>query len=425
MRVLYRDIAISSRPAFDSLVAFAYKDARAPECFAQTVALRVDGQRDVFAHAIPLIFAPLMPHLRRLVFYTSLHPLMHPSFFNTLSLFSAVTTLELFRFRLRCFSELRQIICAFPQLKCFKVGVGVFETNLPLAPVVHPTRIRLEQLVLGWGLTPAVIIPLVRWLAGSCACATLSHLAIWRSPFNMSLQVNVLLEAAGKALLSLHEMDLHSDDDLGLEFLWPSVHQTPHTGPSSRSEIALLADSIDTHCTFAHSPNLHTIRFELRPCALDDEPREKWHLVLEELESVLRTVRSPDLRCIKIHQTTRLTGRFSRLSTRPHLFYADLEPRTLTPLHRAMTQPVFGNLTSVEFSVDVDYSAWEFLNSEGTVAMAAQKLSDGISRLLAPWNVRGLVTVVQKRNPIYYTTHRQYLSMRHLLILPLRHSGLP
>ena len=216
VRVLYRDIAITNRAAFDSLADFARKDARAAERLAQTASLRVGGTEwGVPVHAVPLVFGRSMTRLQRLVFYSCLHPAMHPSFFQVLTAFRTVVTLELFRFKLRCFSELRRIICAFPRLRSLKVGVGTAEQVTP--PVVWPpTQIRLEQLVLGWGLAPSLAIPLIRWLADSLACAHLTHLAIGRSPFNMSLHVNKFLATAGENIRFIHEMDIDTDGPCNL-----------------------------------------------------------------------------------------------------------------------------------------------------------------------------------------------------------------
>lgn len=419
VRVLYRDIAIANRAAFESLADFALKDARAVERLAQTTSLRVGGgQWDVPVHAVPLVFGRSMPRLQRLIFYSCLHPSMHLSFFHVLPAFRSVATLELFRFKLRCFSELRQIICAFPRLKSLKVGVGTAEQNT--SSVLRPhTRIRLEQLVLGWGLAPSLAIPLISWLANSSACVRLTHLAIGRSPFNISSQVNELLAVAGQNIRFIHEMDTDTDgmykrsssmvsrtdssspDDL--EFLW-STAIDPGCNKALLGPIRapLLRDSFGKHCTFAHSPLLQAVRFELRPCTLDHAQKNKWLAITLELESILRTIRSPNIRYIKIHQSLQLTGKFSPLSTSPRLFYAGVPRERLNPgLHRILRDPVFGKLSSVEFSFEVTYVAWEFLAAQRMVSTAAHRFSEGIPHLFAPWHERGLVTVTQRFNPIY------------------------
>lgn len=423
IRVLYRNIAITSRAAFESLAEFVRKDTRAPERLAQTTSLRVGGSKwDVPVHVVPVILARAMPTLQRLIFYSSLHPPMDSNFFLTLPIFRTVSTLELFRFKLCCFSELRQIISAFPQLKSLKLGVGMVEQVTPLIAIIPGARVRLRQLVLGWGLAPSLAVPLLSWLAKSFACVDLTHLAVGRSPFNMALQVNELLAVAGENIQFIHEMDMDSDgsndflrelcidtdlcflDDL--EFLWSTAidsrREQESLEPPAVLELPLFRDSFSRHCTFAHSPRLHTVRFELRPYTLDDVPKGKWLAASLELDSILETLRSSNIRHIKVHQSVRLTGEFVPLSTHPRLFYAEIPRETLDKgLHRTMRKAIFGTLASVEFSFDVAYVAWEFLTSQRMVSRAAQQFSDAIPRLLGPWHQRGLVTVNMKLSPVY------------------------
>lgn len=66
VRVIYRDIAITSRAAFDSLVRFVRDDPRAQERLAQTSSLRIgEHRRDVPVHATSLVFPRAMPNLRK------------------------------------------------------------------------------------------------------------------------------------------------------------------------------------------------------------------------------------------------------------------------------------------------------------------------------------------------------------------------
>lgn len=158
-RVLYQDIAITNRAAFESLVEFVRKNTRAPERLAQTTSLRVGGGRwDVPVHVV-----------------------------------------------------LRQIITAFSQLKSLKLGVGTVAQVTPPMAIIPATRIRLRQLVLGWGLAPSVAVPLIGWLTKSLACVNLTHLAVGRSPFNVALRVNELLAVARENIQFIHEMDSDSD----------------------------------------------------------------------------------------------------------------------------------------------------------------------------------------------------------------------
>ncbi|KAH9912578.1 uncharacterized protein B0H18DRAFT_242198 [Fomitopsis serialis] len=149
--LLYQKITIASRTAFDALVDFASKDARASERLVETSLLRIGGHprhRDAPVHVIPVVFARMMPGVRTLVFYLSQQRLLHSTFFRTLHLFRAVTTLELFSFVLDSFGELRSIICAFPQLSCLKLAVGTLRAETPSTPI-RSTPIRLDRLVLG------------------------------------------------------------------------------------------------------------------------------------------------------------------------------------------------------------------------------------------------------------------------------------
>lgn len=136
---------------------------------------------------------------------------MHASFFCTLTVFRGVHTLELLRFRLRCFNELRQIIAAFPELTVLKLADGLIESHATTGSHIAnagppaPTRIRLTQLVLGWDLMPSFLAPLIRWIAHFAACRHLTHLAIWRWPLNIAPEVDELASGVGERLLVFHE----------------------------------------------------------------------------------------------------------------------------------------------------------------------------------------------------------------------------
>lgn len=144
------------------------------------------------------------------------------------------------------------------------------------------------------------------------------------------------------------------------------------------------------------------MRFELHPHTLDDVPKGKWLAASLELNSVLETVCSSNIRHIKVHQCLRLTGKFVPLITHSRLFYADISQEALDEgLHRTMRKAIFGTLASVEFSFDVTYVAWEFLTSQRMVSRATQQFADAIPRLFGPWHERGLVAVTMKLNPVY------------------------
>ena len=218
-RVLYRDVAISHRASFDALVDFIRHDARALERLQQTNTLRIIASDNLRVqprsspptHVVPLVLGRALPHITRLVFVSSLRPQMHTSFFCTLSVFRGVNTLELLRFRLRCFNELRQIIAAFPELRVLKLADGLIESHATTASHIAnvgppaPTRIRLTQLVLGWALMPSFLAPLIRWLAHSAAFGDLTHLAIWRWPWNIAPQADELASGIRETLLVFHE----------------------------------------------------------------------------------------------------------------------------------------------------------------------------------------------------------------------------
>lgn len=223
-RVIYRDIEVSSRTSLESLVDFIRRDPRALGRLQQASSLRIiesdriQPHNSTPTHVVPLVLGRALPNVGTLIFLSSIHPQMHASFFATLSVFRGVTTLELLRFKLRCFSELRQSICAFPGLRALKLADGLMDARASTSshdaagPRLHaPTKIRLNQLVLGWDLTPSFVFLLVRWLVESSACVNLTHLAIWRWPLNIAPQTEELLISIGEALLVLHEFDTTSD----------------------------------------------------------------------------------------------------------------------------------------------------------------------------------------------------------------------
>ena len=117
LRIIYREITVSHRTALDSLVNYIRRDIHAAGRLQQTHTLRIIGAQprtdcDPPTHVVPLVLGRGLPNVSRLVFVSSLRPQMHSSFFSTLSLFRGVTALELLRFRLHSFRELRRIISA-------------------------------------------------------------------------------------------------------------------------------------------------------------------------------------------------------------------------------------------------------------------------------------------------------------------------
>ncbi|KAH9912581.1 uncharacterized protein B0H18DRAFT_1127022 [Fomitopsis serialis] len=93
VRILYKNITIATRTAFDALVDFASRDARALRKLATTSVLRIDG-KDAPVHLVPVVLARMMPEVQTLVFNLSLRPLLHPTFFRTLPASCAVSSVR-------------------------------------------------------------------------------------------------------------------------------------------------------------------------------------------------------------------------------------------------------------------------------------------------------------------------------------------
>lgn len=341
VRVIYRDITVTHCMSLNSLVDFIRHDARALERLHQTEVLRIIDPIGVQprahsytpTHVVPLVLGRALPNVSRLVFVSSLRPQMHHSFFFTLSVFRGVTTLELLRFRLRCFSELRQVISAFPDLRVLKLADGLMETHATAAAPntgyrVHArTRIRLKQLVLGWDLMPSFVAQLIQWLVGSSACENLSHIAIWLWPLNISPQVDELLASVGETLLVFQELYAsRASDGLCSPYVWSNnqglkIHfagpglfrramldsmMAPRRSVSTHvrenlhaSWPDLFADNGKRHCTFTHNPCLRSLHFHLSLCSTHGHPGS----AVEELLSILTAVRSTHLQTITIRQT--------------------------------------------------------------------------------------------------------------------------
>lgn len=141
------------------------------------------------------------------------------------------------------------------------------------------------------------------------------------------------------------------------------------------------------------------MRFHLASCGIDDDPKSS----VEELASILATVRSPSLQNVKIHQSFRLTAAFSsqkgtdRRDTTSRLFYSTVPRETLSQgLHRAMSASTFEKLASVEFSFDLGNDGRNNYDAVETVDAVSQDMLKGIQYLLAPWHDRGLVTITRR-----------------------------
>ena len=440
-RVLYRDIAISHRASLESLVEFIRHDARAFERLQQAHTLRIIASDNLKGqphnspptHVVPLVLGRALPNISRLVFVSSLRPQMHTSFFCTLSVFRGVNTLELLRFRLRSFSELRQVIAAFPGLRVLKLADGFIEPHTTTTPhIAGPsgpptkTRIRLKQLVLGWDLMPSFLAPLISWLADSSACRDLTHLAIWRWPLNIAPQVDELV-GVGETLRVLHEFGPSETSD-GLCLQMPDEYllvlidcdmapvgpglfrQAMYEEKLTVSNLVngndhaiqkihwpdILLDDNNRHCTLVQSPHLRSLQLYLALFDEDDDP----NVAIEELHSVLKMVQSSSLQVLKIRQSFELTVKFAPTTKDrvppSRLFYGAMLSESLAQgLHHTMSASIFDKLTAVEFSFCVNYRGRNFHDAAETASLAtmAGEISKGIRHLLIPWHNRGLVEI--------------------------------
>ena len=441
VRVIYRDITVTHSYSLESLAYFIRHDARAPERLQQTETLRIIDPIGVQpraacytpTHIVPLVLGRALPNVSRLVFVSSLRPQMHASFFTTLSVFRGVTTLELLRFRLCCFSELRRIVSAFPGLKILKLAGGLTETHATTAAAAaahdgttgrpHPsTKVRLKQLVLGWDLLPSFVASFIRWLVESGACETLGHLATWHWPLNISSQVDELLASVGETLLVFQEFYASGTINRTCSpRLWPGMKglRMMFAGPmwgrkalferilsESRDLLnaqaprpAALEDRDKRHCTLAHNPNLLSLQFHLSSCSVDCDPGG----AVEELFSVLATVRSTSIHTIKIRQAFEIAADIvpapsDSKDSRNRPFYGSVSREVLSQgLHRLMKASIFDSQATVEFSYHVRRgddrrNALEAADMD----MVVQDISRSIQYLLLPWYERGLLRITGK-----------------------------
>ncbi|KZT67244.1 hypothetical protein DAEQUDRAFT_729279 [Daedalea quercina L-15889] len=174
------DLSIYSRRSLNSLLAQCKQgNEYARQRLERTTSLRIyqrDDDDDRYCAAVPLVLAPRMPAVRTLIFFGSIRPPVHPTFTRSLRQFSDLRGLEISRFTVFSFAELRDMILSFPQLnslilrggKCIQPNTPAIH-NSNIFPTMRAPRVRCPQLQqaelrhLDFGL----LSPLLDWLASS------------------------------------------------------------------------------------------------------------------------------------------------------------------------------------------------------------------------------------------------------------------
>ncbi|KAH9912377.1 uncharacterized protein B0H18DRAFT_1127244 [Fomitopsis serialis] len=373
IRLLYRTIEIRQRAAF-STISRPSPAARAR--LATSKELRVMHRSGpLFCHAVPLTLGRAMPAVERLAFHACLQPLMHPTFARYLSAFTGVSRLEIGGFRFSNVVELRRVLCAFPRLIYLSLSRGEFtqsvkgqdeEKKSGFMPGAGPQSLRIQTLVLGIQLSSPVLEALIDWLVMSSTCRSIAHLEFWRDSLESVTSVNRLLEAIGGALLDFHE----------------------HQGRFEKR----------SHVDLAHNYRLRSLEMTMSR-RLTETSGIVWPGIIEELLSVLSSVRSLDMQRILIHlvcRTTTAVGQMLPLaasdSGRP-------------PLHDVLERSNFDLLREVQATVELDSTDMVSIEDNKAVAeMRAHKIVPYVRVLLAPWHKRGILTVT----PIYWNLSPTY-----------------
>ncbi|KAH9915087.1 uncharacterized protein B0H18DRAFT_1042851 [Fomitopsis serialis] len=363
--VLFSDVTIRSSIMLDSLARLAVQDPRVRAHLAKTRMLRLrqrtaQEKATAFVHAVPLVLGTLLPGLRCVKMEHCPKTAVHPTFFISLPVFKSVTSLKLCFFLLHSFSELRRIICAFPQLRTLSIHyANVLQSTTRRTALANAhsldralprSSVKLEYLSLGWDMPASLASELVDWLVGSSALDALSMMELYlREPERMP-PMNRLLEAAGSSLLWLREVYWDVDTDLKL------------------------------HCALTPNTNLQSIEVNLGSTS--------WAGAALELLTFLQTVQSTQLQRLRIWIQS--SKPWTPEGEHPDSMHSAGSFRVL---HAELARKAFDALQSVRVVVTVHYDdeRWDRLAADA----AADNIVTGIRVLLAPWDARGVLETVR------------------------------
>ncbi|KAH9931821.1 uncharacterized protein B0H18DRAFT_68138 [Fomitopsis serialis] len=328
-----------------------------------------------FLHAVPLVFGRMMSGLRSLHVEGGVHPHMLPKFCLALSQFKTIKSLSLRIATLNSVSRILWIISSFPQLTDLHLYRDIFFGIPPCWDDTRPSDfepgcdIRLRRLQIDMD-EDDVRLPgaVVDWLVRLGACTSLDDLTVcWgERPTRSTVlgYVNSILRAAGPSLTRYLE-----DADL-----------------------VVYTDS-EQHANLVHNTSLGSIDFGL-VLVEDNKSTESWSGLLDNLTSILATVRSRQLEHISMLFQFQfiITNDALRLDSLRNV----LENLDLMGLHDVMRRSYFERLKDVEMLIIANNPVLHPV-SEAHIEDARQELLAMFRALLMPWCDRNVVNLSVRR----------------------------
>ncbi|KAH9932528.1 uncharacterized protein B0H18DRAFT_1115777 [Fomitopsis serialis] len=304
-----------------------------------------------------------------------LRPFLHHNFFLGISRLQSVKSLQLSQCTFSNISQLRRIVCALPQL------LQLALSYVRLRVIRHPpgynsihyvgveTRLRSLSITLDGYIDESMEV-VIDWIFHSGIGANLQDLSVWvgdPAPDPALRQnPNKLLAASGPSLTQYTEQY--------------------QSGPYGRKRHA-------GHLDFAANTTLQAFAIALDTIRLNRGQRSDWlrgwSELVDQLRGILATVRSRQVRDIKIN------GRIRFWSEPAGDFTAITEDLDLARLHEVMSQPSFDAVHEVEVKVEIidTVPRTSALSTNLDCEKNRQRVEDIFRGLLNPWSGRATVRV--------------------------------
>ncbi|KAH9917713.1 uncharacterized protein B0H18DRAFT_1107163, partial [Fomitopsis serialis] len=324
IKVFYEEVLFWSRRRVAILMRLVLTNPRVKAQLAVT--RKAEFHQYSFLSTFPHVFAKVLPSLTEIVI-TGLSGPLHPSFIRVLRSFSSVDRLDLTTLWVVNFHELRRLISALPNLKSLEITnvnfgrkgspLGTPLEDMPFWQTSVPNSTRLQELWISlrsMGGQPNKENYLIRWLANSSLCESLSQLTLSesmsrrRTAEDFVEQVNHLLRTIGPAL-----------------------------------KVLRLTDACISQYDLSHNVNLTHVEFALLPAF-------GWQSFADRLRGVLKSI--PSLRMTSIS----ITHMLALLEDQPVP-----DATALKPLHETLRSPAYARITGANFSMLVMSSSggWE------------------------------------------------------------------
>ncbi|KAH9931865.1 uncharacterized protein B0H18DRAFT_988303 [Fomitopsis serialis] len=378
MHNLYFTVRISTHARFVLLAKLAHAYPRVRSWLATTRTLFMADMKfpdykmgwrpntGPILHAVPLVFGRMMSGLQSLDIEGAVHPHMLPKFALALSQFKTVKSLRLRVTTPNTVSQILWIISSFPQLTDLDLHSDTFVAipessgNTRLSHFEPRCDIRLRRLRIqtdGFEVQPSLTGAFVGWLVRSDICTSLDDLTVcWENSTSLPMMVgctNRILRAAGPSLTRYLEEAVDTDSE--------------------------------QHANLVHNTSLRSIGFGLGLIE-DAKPTHRWSRLVDNLTSILSTVRSCQLEHISMAFLFKITDDGLRVDG----FRKVLENLNLMGVHDIMRRSYFERLKDVEMTIMTGHRSRLHYVSEADVR---QELLATFRALLKPWCDRNIVRI--------------------------------